>query len=181
MTPRTRRLTPSVVRARLTAAADKLTRDGEPELSDAVQAVLAPRGWELLKNLPATGTSEEPNLAMWMNKSIKDAVQSRSLSAGEGLRDVVEEGLRRFVAGKFVPEKPLRSARGSATAKVNLNTRVTKTLLDQVAELCPARSEELGWRVTPGLVAMSWLYSEYGITDDDQRGVTAPALPDQDD
>ncbi|MGV9278145.1 hypothetical protein [Streptomyces griseosporeus] len=175
--PRSRRLAPDVVRARLTVASDRLNAAGDTDLAEAIDAVLAPRGWELLRK-PVNPTTAEPNMALWMNKAIKDAIYARAQAAGENLAEVVEEGFRKFLAGEFVPEKPVRSARGSDTAKDNLNVRPSKALRDRVQERCPQVSEELGWEVTPGRVAMSWLYSEYGITDDDQRGVTTPALLD---
>ncbi|WP_042174597.1 hypothetical protein [Streptomyces sp. NBRC 110035] len=176
--PRSRRLAPEVVRARLTVASDRLRQSGDEDLAEAIDAVTAPRGWELLKK-PVKETAADPNMALWMNKTIKDAILAASRVAGDSLPDVVDQGFRAFIAGDFVPAKPLRSARGSATPKDNLNVRPSKTLRDQVEALCPAKSTELGWQVTPGLVAAAWLYEEYGITDDDQRGVTAPAMPDQ--
>lgn len=178
--PRSRRLTPETVRARLTVASDRLRESGDPDLAEAIDAVTAPRGWELLKK-PAKETTADPNMALWMNKAIKDAIHAKARAAGDSLPDVVDEGFRAFLAGDFVPAKPLRSARGSATPKDNLNVRPSKELRDQVEALCPERSAELGWKVTPGLVAAAWLYEEYGITDDDQRGVTVPELPDLDD
>lgn len=178
--PRSRRLTPDVVRARLTVASERLASNGDTDLAEAVDAVLAPRGWELLRK-PATQAADDPNLALWMNKAIKDAIYAKAEAAGENVRDVVEEGFRRFLAGEFLPEKPVRTVRGSQVAKDNLNVRVTAALREKVAKRCPAASKELGWEVTPGRVAMSWLYAEYGISDDDQRGVSVPELPDHTD
>lgn len=169
-----RRPAPDVVRARLTVAADRLRTNGDTDLADAVDAVLAPRGWELLRK-PEKTTAADPNLAIFMNKAVKDAIYTSAEEAGENLARVVEEGFRQFIAGEFVPAKPLRSVRGSETVKENLNIRPSNELRQQVQALCPARSQELGWNVTPGLVAAAWLYEEYGITDDDQRGVTTPA------
>lgn len=177
---RPRRLAPDVVRARLTVASERLAAAGDTDLAEAVDAVLAPRGWELLKK-PAVTSAANPNMAMSMNKAVKDAIAAKAKAAGDNLASVVDEGLQAFLDGEFVPDKPLRSARGSSTAKENLNVRPSKELRDQVEAVCAVRSRELGWTVTPGLVAMAWLYSEYGITEDDQRGVTVPELPALDD
>ncbi|KPI31370.1 hypothetical protein OV320_2586 [Actinobacteria bacterium OV320] len=173
--PRSRRLAPDVVRARLTVLADRLHATGaqDKDLAEAVDAILAPRGWELLRK-PEKATAADRNMAISMNKAVKDAIYASAEAAGENLARVVEEGWRQFIVGEFVPAKPLRSVRGSETVKENLNIRPSDELREQVQALCPDRSKELGWNVTPGLVAASWLYEEYGITDDDQRGVTAP-------
>lgn len=171
--PRSRRLAPDVVRARLTVLADRLHTGGDKDLAEAVDAVLAPRGWELLRK-PEKPTAADRNMAIAMNKTVKEAIYRMAEEAGENLARVVEEGFRQFIAGEFTPSKPLRSVRGSQTAKENLNIRPSDQLRDEVQALCPARSQELGWQVTPGLVAAAWLYEEYGITDDDQRGVITP-------
>lgn len=191
---RSRRLTPEVVRARLTVASDRLREGGDKDLAEAIDAVTAPRGWELLKK-PARETTAEPNMALWMNKSIKEYLEAKAREEAKAeaeetggqpkdaatvLAAVVNEGWEKFLAGEFDPRKPLRSARGSATPKMNLNVRPKDALAEKVKAACPARSKELGWEPTPGLVAIAWLYSEYGITDDDQLGVTSPELPAHD-
>ena len=194
--PRSRRLDPAVVRARLTVLSDRLHRnEADADLAETVDAILAPRGWELLKK-PAKPTTAEPNVALWMNKSIKEYLEAKARQeakdeaeeTGQPAKDaatilaaVVNEGWEKFLSGEFKPQKPLRSARGSATPKMNLNVRPKESLGQQVQAVCPAKSKELGWEVTPGLVAMAWLYSEYGITDDDQLGVTSPEIPVLDD
>jgi hypothetical protein len=190
--PRSRRLTPDVIRARLTVAADRLRDGGDKDLAEAVDAVLAPRGWELLKK-PASRANTEPNMALFMNKAIKTALEAKARAeaaeeaertggkpkaAATVLAAVVNQGFEAFLAGEFVPAKPVRSVRGTSVEKSNLNIGPSKALRDQVEKLCPALSAELGWEVTPGRVAMAWLYSEYGITDDDQRGVTVPVVDD---
>lgn len=190
--PRSRRLTPDVIRARLTVAADRLRDGGGKDLAEAIDAILAPRGWELLKK-PASRSGAEPNMALFMNKAIKTAleVKARAEAAEEAERTggkpkaaatilaaVVNQGFEALLAGDFVPSQPVRTVRGTSVEKSNLNIGPSKDLRDQVEKRCPALSAELGWEVTPGRIAMSWLYSEYGITDDDQRGVTSPDVDD---
>ncbi|MCL8016948.1 hypothetical protein [Streptomyces sp. AS02] len=191
--PRPRRLTPDVVRARLSVLADRLhKRDEDADFAEAVDAILAPRGWELLKR-PDKRANTDPNMALWMNTSIKQALEERARAeakkeaeksggkpraAATVLAAVVNQGFERFLAGDFVPSKPVRSVRGSSVEKSNLNIGPSKDLRGRVEQKCAQVSAELGWEVTPGRVAMSWLYEEYGITDDDQRGVTVPEMPD---
>lgn len=207
--PVRRRVSYELARARLATGAEHLRAQDNKELkaaADTIDQLLGPRGWEILRRpSPASQRERDPNMPLWMNKSIKDFLQAMAgqeskaqwkamtaeqrteaglkepMGADAFLAQVVEEGFRKFLAGEFVPEKPLRTVRGSSTEKRNLNVRPSKTLRDQVEEVCPARSLELGWDVTPGLIAASWLYAEYGITEDDQRGVTVPSLPDESD
>lgn len=196
--PPRRRISYDLARARLTAGAEHLRAQDSKELkaaAETIDALLAPRGWEILRP-SARQEDADPNLAIWMNRSIKEFLEAKAglearaeaeesgqpaKAPGTVLARVIDEGFRAFLEGRFVPERPLRSARGSATEKQNLNVRPSKALRDAVQEVCPAKSKELGWPVTPGLVAAAWLYSEYGITEDDQRGVTVPQLPVLDD
>src|SRR5688572_26529090 len=92
---RRRRPTPDVVRARLTVAADRLHDSGDKDLAEAIQAVLAPRGWELLRK-PEKATEAEPNMAIFMNKAVKDAIQAKANASRDSLAGVVEEGFRQF-------------------------------------------------------------------------------------
>lgn len=204
--PPRRRVSYELARARLATGAEHLRAQDSKELKAAAETIdqlLGPRGWEILRRpSPASQRERDPNMPLWMNKAIKDYLQEMAahaareefdemtpeqrreagLKAPKGadtfLAEVVEEGYRKFLAGEFVPEKPLRTMRGSGTEKQNLNVRPSKELRDQVDAVCGARSKELGWDVSPGLVAMAWLYAEYGITDDQQRGVSVPAIPD---
>ncbi|MFJ7023225.1 hypothetical protein ACIQUW_33180 [Streptomyces sp. NPDC101117] len=208
MPPR-RRISHDLARARLATGAEHLRAQDSralKEAADAIDQILAPRGWEILR--PPTTESQRariPNMPVWMNKSIKDYLQAMAaqearaefeqmsaeereeagLKAPKGadtfLAEVVEEGYRKFLSGEFVPEKPLRTVRGSSTQKQNLNLRPSKELRDQVQAACTAWATKLGWDASPGLVAAAWLYAEYGITDDQQRGVTDPVLPDSGD
>ncbi|MFB7738246.1 hypothetical protein ACFC08_28435 [Streptomyces sp. NPDC056112] len=195
---RPRRLAPHTVRARLTALPGRLTNpDTAPaytdvEFAEAVDAVIAPRGWELLRKPPASDTARA-NVALYMATTVKAALEAKARAEaaaeaeetgmaprdpGTVLGEVIDQGFQRFLQGQFVPDRPVKKPRGKGPAivKANLNVRVDQGLRDQVAELCPARSVELGWTVTPGMVAMAWLFSEYGITEDDQIGVTTPAV-----
>lgn len=198
--PPRRRVSYDLARARLATGAEHLRAQDSKELkaaADTIDQLLGPRGWEILRRpAPPSQRDRDPNMALWMNKSIKEYLEAKARQeakdeaeeTGQPAKDaatilaaVVNEGWEKFLSGEFKPQKPLRSARGSATPKMNLNVRPKESLGQQVQAVCPAKSKELGWEVTPGLVAMAWLYSEYGITDDDQLGVTSPEIPVLDD
>ncbi|MFI2620427.1 hypothetical protein [Streptomyces sp. NPDC018584] len=165
-----RRLTPDITRARLTVAADRLKQNGDDDLAEAVEAVLQPRGWELLK--PPASTSGDPNVALFMSSTVKKALEEAAAESGQApatvLAEVVNEGWRKFLAGEFMPSPPVRAPRGKAPAKENLNLRPSGALKEQVEEAAKAASAEAGWQMSAGKIAMAYLFDEYGITAEDQ-------------
>lgn len=169
---RTKRpLTPEIVRDRLTVATVVLAGLGEGELVEAVNAVLAPRGWELLKKPLAKQSN--PNMSLFMNKDLKDAIVAAAAESADGnLTDDVDRAFRLFMAGEFTPTPPVRSRRGSNLAKTNLNVRPSGTFKDEAEELAEAKSAELGWKVSASRVAISYLLEKYGIREED---FTVPA------
>jgi hypothetical protein len=160
---RSPRLTPEIVRARLTVASERLAERGDKDLAAALEAVLAPRGWMLLK--PEASDRGNRNLALWMDKAAKERIEQAAQEAGESLAEVVNDGYRKFLVGEFVPAPLARAPRGSAPEKENLNVRPDNTLRQQVEEACAAKSEELGYTLSASKVAMSYLFSEYGEED----------------
>ncbi|WP_328545434.1 hypothetical protein [Streptomyces europaeiscabiei] len=160
---RSPRLTPEVIRARLTVAADRLAERGDADLAEAVRAVMEPRGWQLLKP-PATTTGNR-NLGLWMDKAAKERIEQAAKEAGESLAEVVNDGYRKFLAGEFVPAPLARAPRGGAPTKENLNVRPDNTLREDVEKAAAAKSEELGYQVSASRVAMAYLFSEYGEED----------------
>jgi hypothetical protein len=173
-------LTRPVVRARLTVAADRLRRDGEDDLASAVDAVLAPRGWELLRPDPGP-EDRNPNMSLFMPKDLKDALMAAAEEAREmaargeipagdpagNLTDDVDRGFRLFLSGKFTPTPPVRSKRGSNIPKTNLNVRPSGALRDEAAELAEAKSAELGWKLSVSRVAIAYLLHRYGIDEEE--------------
>jgi hypothetical protein len=167
----TRRLAPAVVRARLTVAADRLAERGDKDLAEAVHAVLDTRGWELLKPPTSTGGGN-PNVALFMSKSVKKTLEESAAEAGREagkkpltvLAEVVNEGWQKFLDGEFEPVPPARAGRGKAPEKENLNIRPDGSLRKQVTEAALER----GTGLTAGQIAMSYLFDEYGISDADQ-------------
>lgn len=169
---RSPRLTPEIVRARLTVAADRLAERGDADLAEAVNAVLSPRGWQLLKPAPAGTGGGNPNLALFMSKTVKQRLEETAAEAGKEsgkkpatvLAEVVNEGWQRFLDGEFEPVPPVRAPRGKAPAKENLNLRPDGSLRERVDEAAKQR----GIGMSAGQIAVSYLFDEYGITDEDQ-------------
>ncbi|KKZ72084.1 hypothetical protein XF35_40030 [Streptomyces platensis subsp. clarensis] len=156
------RSTSESIRARLVVASDKL-RPTDPLLADALDEVLAPRGWELLKLKPATRSGGNPNLAIPMPRDVREQLKAL---ASESLTADVNEAFTAFLAGKFVPDAPVRARRNSgATAEtVNLNVTPDRDLMQQVKDIAPERTQEYGWTVTPARVAAAYLLQKHNIT-----------------
>ncbi|MFD7615737.1 hypothetical protein [Streptomyces sp. NPDC059802] len=143
------------LRNRLTTAAARLREVDSPGLADAVDAVLAPKGWTHLRSTDpvATGTTE-PNMIMSISKTVRDQIVAARRSPGATVTDDVNEAFTKFLAGEFVPRKPARARHGAPDEKVNLNVRPSSVLRQQVAE-----SAEM----TAANVAADYLMRKYGL------------------
>jgi hypothetical protein len=173
---RSRRPDLEVVRAHLIVAADRFDESGDKAVAQTFRSLLEPRGWELLK--PATMSSGARNVALYMSGWVKNRLEERAREIGRErepetapltvLGEIVEEGWQKFLDGAYEPLPPVRAPRGKAPVRVNLNVRPSNELRERVQEACPAASDLLGWDVTPGKVAASYLFDEFDITDEDQ-------------
>lgn len=163
------------IRQRITEAAAAL-RSGQPVdqaeavvWADALDSVLALGGWGSLRR---SETEEDPNLSMRMPMETRDAIkaaadQAAAKKPGGGQRNLgkdVDEGFEAFLAGKFVPDVPVRHRRGEAPRTANLNVRPTPELHIQVLQACRERADELGFDCQPMHVAIGWLMKKYRIS-----------------
>ncbi|MFC9498384.1 hypothetical protein [Streptomyces sp. NPDC056982] len=155
------------IRARLNAAADQLHKDGHVNHAYAVQAVLAPRGWTLLQGSKDEGTSSGVgrNLAMSVTDSLRSALKEASEQTDTTLGAVATAGLDRYVKGKWIPPKPVRSRRGTNAVKGSLNVRIDEQVLDAAVTRAAADSAELGYKLTVAWIALSWLVEEFDLQD----------------
>ena len=169
--PRGPRHVASDLRSRLKKASAQLKTDGHPELSAAVDAVLAPGGWSKLRAEP--GTASASNLPLYMPASLREALKTAADQMDVSLGALVTEGFRAAVAGAWTPPPaPARSSRGSAAGqgKVNLNVRVDDASRSAVEEALPRLAAEAGGRLSLTSIAIAWLT--------DELGVDPEALPD---
>lgn len=162
--PRTPTSSAHTIRARLTAASATLTKAGAPDLAAAVDEVLAPGGWGLLRRTEENADAN-PNLAIHMNKAIRESLKTKAEAKGTSLSADVTEAFRLFLAGEFVPDAPIRSQRNSGAEKANLNVRPDASLLQQVLDVAEQKSAEYGWKVTPARVAAAYLMKKYRISE----------------
>ena len=156
------------IRARLTAAADQLRKDGHDDHAYAVRAVLAPRGWTLLQGSKDEGTSPGVgrNLAMSVTDPLRSALKAAAESMDTTLGAVATAGMDRYVKGEWTPPKPVRSRRGTNAVKVNLNVRIDEQVLDAALAKAAADSQELGYKLTVAWIALSWLVEDLDLQDE---------------
>lgn len=158
--PRTSR---SDIRAQLTEAAAVLRSDGHTELAGAVDTVLGPNGWGLLRRTDPSSAAPG-NLAIRVPPKFRDELQKRIAKDSDGRSEIskeANEGLRKFLDGKFVPPEPARH-----TGTVNLNVRPDEELRRQVdAAGGKDNKAEWGWDLRASHVIVAWLAHKYGLTD----------------
>lgn len=127
----------SSIRATLTQASAKLSAVGSPGLAEAVDAVLAPGGWELLRGTdPSRSEGTERNLAINIPETIRDQIRAavNEDPEMESVTAAVNHGFRLFLNGSFTPAgRQGRSVDGSG-ARVNLNVRPSGQMRDQITQ-----------------------------------------------
>ncbi|MEU9947012.1 hypothetical protein [Streptomyces sp. NPDC047939] len=146
--------------ADLTAASHKLREIGSPDLAEAVDEALTPRGLGALRNA-VEADNKDPNLTIALSVADRDRIKAAPQPAGRSLQKDVADGFAAFIAGTFTPEQPARAAYGSAAAKVNLNVRAQADLTAAVKQAAEDRADELGWTPKPMHVAAAWLLKQY--------------------
>jgi hypothetical protein len=168
-TPRTTDTDYEVTRAGLTTAA-KLLRTFDhkdaAKATAALDAVLAPGGWKLLRPDYTPGD----NLAIYMDLDIREKLKAAAAAAGDILGEVVTDGFRAFIEGTWTPRQPGQRARrnsGATSKKGNLNVTPDNEVRRQARNRAEDVSAELGWRVTEAKLAAAWLIEKYGLDADE--------------
>ncbi|MFH9813479.1 hypothetical protein ACH4NI_35605 [Streptomyces olivaceus] len=146
------------IASHVVAAADKLRAD-DPVLAESLDKISAPGGWQLLR--PPAPAGGRPNLAIWTPVSVR----TQLMDASPDLAADVDEGFAAYLAGRFTPDKPPRGrlSQGATEDRKNLNVRPDPHLVQQINDSADARAEELGWKPTPGVIALAWLRHKYGL------------------
>jgi hypothetical protein len=167
------------IRARLTAgsaflktaAASKgITPDVAAGLQDVaadIDAVLAPRGWTMLREgTPAGSTSA---LSLTMTKALKEAFKSAEADFAAPLGALAEEGFRAALEG-WLPPKTLKrrsrtaqEAAAKATERAVLQLQVDDVLRKQVEKVLPKLTKTAGYPVTLSSIAISWIADQLGV------------------
>ena len=151
------------IRQTIADAASHLRNAGKPDFADAIDLVLAPSGWGVLRRSdPETGDSaSDPTLPIRISEVDRDRIRAAQEKAGNKLTDDANEGLAAFIAGTFSPEQPARSVRGSGVRKVGMSVRPDPGLFKKAEQAAVERTDELGWTPRPMHIVLAWLLEKY--------------------
>lgn len=167
------------IRARLTAGSEFLktaaaSKGIAPEVAAGLQdvaadidAVLAPRGWTMLREgTPAGSTSA---LSLTITKALKEALKSAEADFAAPLGALAEEGFRAALDG-WLPPKTLKrrsrtaqEAAAKATERAVLQLQVDDALRKQVEQVLPKLTKTAGYPVTLSSIAISWIADQLGV------------------
>lgn len=121
------------LRAQLAAAAARLRKVNSRSNAEAIEQLLAPRGWVALRDTdPAR--SAGPSYVVLLSKADRDHIVAAARGAHTAVTDLINEGFVKVLAGEYVPRKPPRARPGSTEEKVALNVSPSMSLRQQVEE-----------------------------------------------
>ncbi|MFF1358724.1 hypothetical protein [Streptomyces sp. NPDC058297] len=152
-------------RAHLELAASKLRAGGDPQIADTLDQLLAPHGYRMLV-VDRARSGDEQNLAISVAEPLRARIQSEAERTGSDLSEVLADGVRRVLDGKWNPPHIPKARRGSNIRKVNLNVPVDAGLLQELRDGLPGLVERLGYKVTAPSIALAWLVQEFGLEDE---------------
>jgi hypothetical protein len=152
------------MRDRLKTASTRLREAGHADSADAVDAVLAPGGWTLLRQQDAPFTT---NLPLTMRASLRDQMKKAAEEQNLTLTAVVTEGHRKTLDGTWTPPESRRIVRAGASVaddpRVVLNVTVDDALRKELRDRLPGLSEELGYKLTEGGIAVAYLRHKLSV------------------
>ena len=148
------------LRDRLKTAAGLLRQDGHDEAAIDLETVLAPGGWTLLRAKDSGETTTGTNLALTVDRDVRDLLKARAEEFGITLGSIVAEGFEKVLSGDWVPP---RLAPIPAEKKVMLNVRVDDSLRKRVDAQKDRLSTNSGYRVNQTSIAIGWLAEELGV------------------
>lgn len=162
---------PRDIRARLEVNARQLTEAGHD--ASAIHALLAPRGWVLLRDSePAKDDADlARTMGIFVAPALRDALKAAAERTDTTLGAVATDGLDRFVKGEWEPERPTRT-RG--VKKVNMSLWVPGSLVDRASEKAAADSEHLGYQLKVAWVIQSWLLDQFSLNKDGSEAEASP-------
>ncbi|WP_330328145.1 hypothetical protein [Streptomyces pseudovenezuelae] len=152
------------IRDRLTVAARELREAGKAESADAVEAVLTPGGWTLLREQEGTYTT---NIPLTIRQSLRNALEAAAQERVRTLSAVVAQGHQEVVAGTWKPPRPAgRALMAPGDSRVVLNVTVDDRLRKELRARLAPLSAELGYKVTESGIAIGYLREKLGVTDE---------------
>jgi hypothetical protein len=146
---------------------EHLKKEAQYELQGYVDAVLAPRGWQRLRDSEGSGSTVP--LSLTITKGLRTALKAAEAEFQVALASLAEEGFRAVLETDWLPSKTVekRSLASYRTdfdlAKAVLQLQVDEQLRDQVRKALPKLSQRAGHTVTLSSVALSWMADQLGV------------------
>jgi hypothetical protein len=152
------------IRDQLTTAAQHLRDAGHEESAYAVDAVLAPGGWTLLREQEGAYTTTIP---LTIRTSLKDALTAAADKQAKTLSSVVAEGHQKVLDGSWTPPQPTgRTPMAPGDSRVVLNVTVDDALRKELRRRLAELGQTLGYKVTESGIAVAYLRHRLGVTDE---------------
>lgn len=98
-------------------------------------------------------------------RELRDHLVASAEAEGVSLQEVLEDGIGQVLTAGWLPPKPVRAARGTGDEDVvrsKLTIPVNEDLREQLHDIAPRLSEELGYKLFPGTIARSILTARFG-------------------
>jgi len=143
------------------ASAHRDRADEAYDAAAAVESILAPRGYLLLRRQEQTAPASP--LTVTLNEDLKRTLLAAGEEFGVVFSGLAEEAYRLVRDSEWLPPKPTKAARGTGGKKAVLNVRVDAVLRQEVQELLPALAERVGYRITEGSIVLAHICEELGI------------------
>jgi predicted HicB family RNase H-like nuclease len=159
------------IRARAASAVAKLKAHGEHDEAAAIESLLAPRGYLLLKR---TEEGETSPLSLTITEDLKRALNAAAEEFDVVLDSLAEEAYRLVLAGDWLPKQVGRSKGGT---KAVLQVAVDTRLRDQVQAALPAFTKTAGYRITESSIVLGHICEELGIERPGARGSLEMRFP----
>ncbi|MYW49617.1 hypothetical protein [Streptomyces sp. SID161] len=148
------------IRARAASAVAKLKQHGEHDEAAAIESLLAPRGYLLLKRTEEGSTDP---LSITVSAMLKQAINQTAEEWDLVTDALAEEAYRLVLDGKWVPAEVGRAGTGKRGTKAVLQVNVDSELRGQVQGMLPALSKKVGYRVTEANIVLTHVCEELGI------------------
>jgi predicted HicB family RNase H-like nuclease len=145
------------IRARAASAVAKLKQHGEHDEAAAIESLLAPRGYLLLKR---TEEGETSPLSLTVTADLKKALTDAAEEFDVVLDSLAEEAYRLVLAGQWLPPEAGRSKGGQ---KAVLQVSVDSRLRQEVQAKLSGLSQEAGYRVAESNIVLSHICEELGV------------------
>lgn len=158
------------------AEADRLREAGDSESAEAagkradeayagaaaVEAVIAPRGYLLLRDDQEKRESTS-NLPVSMSEDLRNTLTAVAAEFGAVFAGMAEDAFRKVLEDGWIPPETPRGAAGTRGTKKNLNLKVDDSLRQQVRDMLPELSREAGYKISEANIVLSYICDELGV------------------